>query len=313
MDERDDDFKDIDSSEKFDRLDSVPEDLVNNVRKSQAEILTEMEKLASQLETENGVFVFSEKNLSIINSIDQKLKDTVFSDEYIDSVKKFAGEFNKQASINNAYFQSIIPDFKPTDIYKTVLRNSQKNALDLLGEDAFTQKLINPLKQILESSITNGQTFAESLKSLRVVIAGDPELETDGALISHVKRVAYDGFAASDRGYTNVIAQDLELEFYRYSGGVIKDSRCFCIERHGKYFHKKEIEEWGMGKNLGKCNIGDGKWAGMNANTDKTTIFYFAGGYNCKHGMLPVSIKSVPKSVIERNIASGNYIPKKTA
>jgi hypothetical protein len=307
--ERDDDLLD-DESRKYRRLESVPEDFVNKVKASQGEVLKNIEDLVSQLETENGVFVFNERNLSLINSIDQKLKDTVFSDEYIDAVKKFASEFNVQAGLNNAYFAAIDPTFEPTALYTQVLRSTQKNAIDLLGEDAFTQKLINPLKQILESSITNGQTFNEALSSLRYVIAGDDTI--DGAMTSYVKRVAYDGFAVSDRGYTNVIAQDLELEFYRYSGGIIKDSRCFCIERHGKFFHKKEIEEWGEQKNLGKCNIGGG-WAGMNSATDKATIFYFAGGYNCGHSFLPVSVKSVPKDVISRNLANGNYKPKKAA
>ncbi len=301
---------DIDDSEKFKRLESVPDDLVNNIRASQVEILKDVEDLVSQLETENGVFVFNEKNLSLINSIDQKLKDTVFNDEYIDSVKQFASEFNTQAGLNNAYFTALEPGFSPSPLYEQVLKSTQKNAIDLLGEDAFTQKLINPIKQILESSITNKQSFSDTMNSLRYAIAGDDTI--DGSMVSYVKRVAYDSFAVSDRAYTNVIAQDLGLEFYKYAGGVIKDSRCFCIERHGKYYHKKEIEAWGDLKDLGKCNTGNG-WAGMNAATDKATIFYFVGGYHCLHSLLPVSLKSVPKAVIERNIQSGNYKPKAAA
>lgn len=303
----DDEYKDIDNSNKFDRLESVPDDFVNQVKGTQKEVLKDIEDLTSQLETENGVFVFNEKNINIINSIDQKLKDTVFSDEYIKAVQDFASQFNKQASINNAYFKSINVGFEPDPIYQAVLRSSQKNAIDLLGEDAFTQKLINPLKQILESAITNKVSFSDTLDSLRTVIAGDASKDIDGALVSHVKRVAYDGFAASDRSYTNAISQDLGLEFYRYSGGIIKDSRCFCIKRHGLFFHKKEIEGWGEGKGVGECGY---PWQGMNSITNKATIFIVAGGYNCKHGWLPVSIKSVPKNVIQRNLDNGNYIPK---
>jgi hypothetical protein len=305
--EKDDDLLD-DESRKYRRLETVPDSFVNSVKGTQGEIIKDIEDLVSQLETENGVFVLSEKNLAIINSIDKKLKDTVFNDEYVDALKKFAGEFNTQAQINNAYFTSLDPGFTTTQMYQQVLINSQKNAIDLLGEDAFTQKLINPLKQILESSITNKVSFADTMNSLRYVVLGDEE--TDGAMVSHVKRVAYDGFAASDRSYTNVIAQDLELEFYRYSGGKIKDTRCFCEERHGKFYHKNEIAEWGDGKNVGECGY---PWQGMNSATDKATIFIFVGGYNCKHSLLPVSTKSVPKGVINRNISNGNYKPKKAA
>lgn len=297
-----------DESRKFKRLESVPDAFVNSVKGLQGEVIKDIEDLVSQLETQNGIFVFNERNLNIISSIDKKLKDTVFNDEYINAVKKFAGEFNTQAGINNAYFATIEPGFTPNKLYESVLRSTQKSAIDLLGEDAFTQKLINPLKQILESSITNGQSFADTMTSLRYAVVGDDTI--DGAMVGYVKRVAYDGFAVSDRAYTNVIAQDSELEFYKWAGGLVKGSRCFCIERHGKFYHRKEIEEWGEGKNVGKCGY---PWQGMNSATNKATIFYFCGGYHCFHGALPVSIKSVPKAVIERNIASGNYKPKAAA
>lgn len=283
---------------KDEHYENVPEEFIESVQKSQKEIISEVEKLLGQLETQNGVIVLNDKNISLINSIDSRLKDAVFSDEYIESLTKFVGEFNVSAQLTDEYYKAIIPDYEPTDLYKTVLRNSQKNALDLLGEDAFTQQLITPLKQSLESSITSELTFTETLNNLRFIIEGDEE--TDGALLSHVKRIAYDSFTASDRAYTNTIAKDLELEFYRYSGGEIKTTRCFCDERNGKFFHKEEIEEWGEGKNLGKCNLGDGTWAGMNKNTNKATIFIFAGGYNCRHSILPVSEKSVPESVKQR-------------
>jgi hypothetical protein len=293
-------------NDKADRSEDVPNDFIDSVSKTEKELNKEVEKIMNSLETENGFIILNDKNISILNSIDEKLKNAVFSDEYVQSLTKFVGEFKKTADLTNDYFKAFIPDFKTQDFYKDVLRNSQKNALDLLGEDAFTQKLITPLKQTLESSIVNKLTFTETLKNLRVIIEGDGE--KDGALLSHVKRVAYDSYSASDRGYTNTVAQDLGLEFYRYSGGEIDTTRCFCDERNGKYFHKKEIEEWGEKRNLGSCGTGNG-WAGMNTNTNKATIFIFAGGYNCHHSILPVSEISVPKEVIERNKANGNYNP----
>jgi hypothetical protein len=137
---------------------------------------------------------------------------------------------------------------------------------------------------------------------LRYLIEGNEEV--DGRLMSHVKRVAYDSFAVSDRSYTNTIATDLGLEFYRWSGGKIEDTRCFCLERAGKYFHREEIKAWGRGENIGKCKS-NGLWEGANSNTDEATIFFYAGGYNCKHSIAPVSKKSVPADVMQRARAEG--------
>jgi hypothetical protein len=286
--------------EKHDRLDSVPSAFVRSMDGVQARVSREIEDLVSQLEIENGNIVLSEKNMVLINNMEQRLKNLIFDEAYEKNLTSFLSEFKRQAELNNQYFTATIPEFEPSALYESVLKSTQKNALSLLNEDAFTQTLIGPIKQTLEASITNNISFSETLTNLRYLIEGDEEV--DGRLMSHVKRVAYDSFAVSDRSYTNTIATDLGLEFYRYSGGKIEDTRCFCAERAGKFFHRKEIEGWGEGKDVGSCGF---PWQGMNSNTDKATLFYYAGGYNCKHSILPVSKKSVPQDVIQRAISEG--------
>lgn len=294
--------------DKADRLDDVPKEFVDAVSKLEPKILSEVEVLLSELEMKDGVMLLTEKNMSLIENVNQRLKNIIFDEVYEKNLTKFIGEFKSQANLANEYFQSLDPDFDVSLVYEKLLRSTQKNAIDLLSEDAFTQALITPIKQTLESSITNGTSFTDTLQGLREIIIGGEDY--DGRMLAHVKRIAYDSFAASDRAYTNTIATDLGLEFYRYSGGRVEETRCFCQNRIGKYFHKKEIEGWATGIGLGSCGF---PWEGMNTNTDKATIFIYAGGYNCKHNMLPVSLKSVPKDVIERNIRSGNYKVKVTA
>jgi hypothetical protein len=289
--------------DKSDRLENVPKEFVESISKLEPRIASEVESLLSELEMQNGNILLTERNMAIIENVNQRLKNIIFDEVYEKNLTKFIGEFKGQAKLANEYFQVLDPEFSITPVYESVLRSTQRNAIELLNEDAFTQALITPIKQTLESSITNNISFTDTLKGLREIIIGK-EGEYDGRMMSHVKRVAYDSFAASDRAYTNTIATDLGLEFYRYSGGEIETTRCFCDERNRKYFHKKEIEGWGEGKNVGSCGF---PWAGMNENTDKATIFIYAGGYNCRHSILPVSKKSVPRYVIERNIRNGNY------
>jgi hypothetical protein len=288
--------------EKHDRLDSVPSTFVQSMEGVQGKISREIEDLVSQLEMENGQILLSEKNMALMESINQRLKNLIFDEAYEKNLTTFLGEFKKQAELNNAYFHSIVPDFEPSKLYDSVLKNTQKNALSLLNEDAFTQALIQPITQTLEASITNKVSFADTLTNLRYLIEGNEEV--DGRLMSHVKRVAYDSFAVSDRSYTNTIATDLGLEFYRWSGGKIEDTRCFCLERAGKFYHREEIKAWGRGENLGKCKSGD-LWEGANSNTDEATIFFYAAGYNCRHTIQPVSKKSVPPDVMQRARSKG--------
>jgi hypothetical protein len=77
----------------------------------------------------------------------------------------------------------------------------------------------------------------------------------------------------------------------------LKDtSREFCDQRHGKYFHRKEVEAW--------ANL---SWAGKIQGTNSSNIFIYRGGYHCRHQLIPVSAASVPRSVIERAINEGYY------
>ena len=292
--------------DKNDRLDSVPGSFVKSIQGLEPKIAKEIESLVSTLDTEGGNIILSEKNMAIIDSINKRLKDIIFDEHYEKSLTQFIGEFSKQADLNNEYFQAASDiEFTPTSLYTNLLKVSQRNAIQLLNEDAFSQALIAPIQASLNAAVTTGQSFSDTLGQLRFIIEGDDKV--DGRLISHVKRVAYDSFAISDRAYTNTIATDLGLEWYLYSGGKVKETRCFCDERKRKYFHKKEIQNWGDGKEVGDCGY---PWQGMNANTDSATIFFYAGGYNCKHSILPVSIKSVPKDVIDRAVKKGYYKSK---
>ena len=294
-------------SEKLDRLQSVPDAFVSDVEKAQIEAYKEIEKLVLQMDTKDGILLVTDKNTALLNSIDSRIKDTVFNDEYTQSLTEYIRQYNVQGKLANSYFIELNVGFKEADSINTILA-SQKNALSLLGEDAFTQSFITPLSQLLNSSVTTGGSLTDTIDSLREFALGNDEI--DGRMVSHVKRIAYDAFTVSDRTYTSAIANSLGLEFYIYRGGKIEDTRDFCNERAGKYFHREEIADWGSGKRCCglKYPISD-SWQGRNTLTNRTTIFTLAGGYNCKHSIDPVSIKSVPKSVIQRNIDNGNYNP----
>lgn len=282
--------------EKLNRLESVPDSFVSDVEKSQLEAYKEVEKIILQMDTKDGVLLVTDKNTALLSSVDKRIKDTVFNDEYTNSLTQYIKEYNVQGQLANSYFIELNVGFTDADKINTILA-SQKNALSVLGEDAFTQSFIAPLNQLLNSSITSNAGLSETISSLRTFALGNADV--DGRMVSHVKRVAYDAFAVSDRTYTSAVANSLGIKWFLYRGRKIRDTRDFCNARVDKYFHKKEIEKWG--------ELGD--WQGKNTLTNKTTIFTLAGGNNCKHSIDPVSIKSVPKSVIQRNIDNGNYKP----
>lgn len=284
------------------RLTTVPDALVTASVKSQQTMYSDIEVLMAKMDTIDGMFVFNEKNMALIEEIGTKLSNDVFSDSYIESLTAYAKEFNTQGKINDKYFAEVLSDFETNSLYKSVISTSQKNAMTLLGEDAVTAQIISPIKNTILSGVTNAGSFKETLGILKEFTTNSDG--SDGELTKYTKRVAYDSFAVSDRQYTKAISEGLGLEFYFFQGGEIQDTRCFCEERFGGFYHKKEIQGWGNGKGVGGCGY---PWQGMNAKTTEDTIFTFVGGYNCKHRLIPYVTSEVPKKWISRAVEKGFY------
>jgi len=100
------------------------------------------------------------------------------------------------------------------------------------------------------------------------------------------------------------IGRELDVEFYRFSGGSIADTRNFCRERDSKIFHYKEVMDWTQED-----------WDGKHLDANEETIFKYVGGScaagdrneKCLHTLMPVSVVIVPKEVLYRSIRKGYY------
>lgn len=285
---------------KEERLENVPAEFSSKVEVVQRESLRKLIELLDSLERDGSLIVVSVKNLAKIQEISEELLAYIFDEtEYTQSLNAFRREFSSQAKLSREYIEIIEPDFIDKDIYKNTLRQSQKQAVELLSSTAVNQIFINPVRDVLLSSVSGGASFTDTIKALSDVAIGTKV--KDGSLLSHVKQVAFDGFAFADRQYMKVVSEDVGFEWYQYFGGRIKDTRYFCSERAGGFFHKKEIEYWGETPSLWDKPPGSKiKGGGRVLETNKTTIWAFAGGYHCLHQIAPAATTSVPKSDIQR-------------
>ena len=286
------------------RLLSVPDKFLSGVEKSQKAVLLKLISLLDRLDVTAGNIDRSIKNLNTIPGITDTLKNDLLSSEYYKQVKEFADEFDIQKRINDSYFEKIAP--VKSDFADKILIDAKKATVTDLLAAPLDENFLKPIEEILTQAVSTGSSWSETLKAIQDYAIGDGE--KDGKLLQYSKQIAHDAFAIADRTYSNALADETENEFYFYSGGELPTSRCFCLERHEQYFHYKEIESWGRAENLGSCRSGD-LWAGANPNTNEKTIFNFAGGFNCIHTLMPVSIFDPPKDVIQRNIDNGNYSP----
>lgn len=184
---------------------------------------------------------------------------------------------------------------------------SDKTIRDLLysGVDA---NFLDELVDIFKEGILTKQSKKDLIKEFEKYITGGEDKL--GKLERYVRQVRSDAVTQYVANYTEVLTDDLGLEFYQYVGNLQDDSRCFCRVRVNEFFHYKEIEAWGRGETgegvTENCGF---PWAGMIDGTNASNIYTYRGGWNCEHQFVPVLTTSVERGALERNIENGNYEP----
>lgn len=275
------------------RLDTVPDAFNDRAKAYQEELFTYLLSLIDSLERKNGFIVINSVNLSLISDIGANLDRALQGQDYLNAVREFLGEFDGQGRIITAYLESEFSGFELSDIAKQSLLVSRTNAANALLGQSLKTPILNPIEQTIIEAINSGAAYTDLVRALRTLSVGD-----DGLLYKYTKQISYDAFAFADRSFTQVAVQDLDIQFYRYQGGIIKDTREFCQERNGRFFHFEEVESWaGL------------KWQGKIKETNQKSIFIYAGGYNCRHSFVPVSEANVPKEVLLEAISKGYYNP----
>lgn len=286
------------------RLDSVPDEFLSSVKKSQREVYEAVLQMLSEMEVKGGQFVASKKNLELAYQINERLKQVMAAGDYGKALSKFAMEFDIQADLNLNYFSEAFKINAVPEVAAVLLNAAKVNAVDLLINRAADSEFLYPIRDIIEQSVVNNAGYAETLQTLREFIEGNDQV--DGRLLKYSRGIAHDTFAVADRSVVSAYAAEYGMEWFFYLGGEMETTRPFCAERIGGFFHQKEVEAWGAGsRTTGMAWPKDGEWGGKMDGTNSSTIFSVAGGYNCGHLISPVSEAVVPEKVIERVRAQG--------
>lgn len=292
--------------ERIKRLDSVPLALQTKIEKQQETAFKSLLQDLKSLDIEDGKYAATKNNLGKINGILERLKENLFNKDYLDAIKQFALEIQTQAKLTNQIMTKVV-DFTDNDLYNSVVKKSQQNALLLLDENAVRSEIIQPLSDLLTNSIVSDVSYLDAVENIRTYMVGNSEVS--GKFAQYAATYVKDAFAVSDRQYSELVASDIGFQFYKYSGGEVANTRYFCCVRDGNVYHRKEIEEWGKSESLwnkGKeASCSDKKGGGRNPNTNEATIFSYLGGFNCNHVLIPVGLKYVPSADLARAKAKG--------
>ena len=298
--------------QKLSILTNAPEEFLSSVEKTQIRLLREVEDLMNKLQFDGDKLRVTQKNFSIIEQIDERLRLTFNRSEYVKGMESFASKFKDLEKLNIKYFSKEFK-VKTGDIVKTVIKNARKQATELLiGQSSMDAALFNPIKETLIQAVTSQSSWGDLVTNIRNIAIGNDKVE--GKLLKYAKQIASDTLNTADRSVSAAVIEELGAQFCQYVGNEKDTTRCFCLDRYGKFFHVEEVRAWGRGDistglpGGSECGF---PWQGMFQNTNESTIFIWAGGYNCRHSIVLRSAASVPKEVLQRAIDAGYYKPTK--
>jgi hypothetical protein len=246
---------------------------------------------------DEGYIKQTAENRRILNKAQDVFDESIQNSPYQKALEKHLQVISKVNSLNATYFATISDSFAPNKNFIKGLQTELIANLNtfILG-DGLQANIVLPLNQILNQNVNTGGSFSGFLDQVRTYIKGTDEVQ--GRLLSYSRNYVSDTLFNYSRSYQQSVTADLGLEFYLYSGGLMDTSRPFCQDRAGNFYHHNEVAKWA-----------DLSWAGKNKLTTESSIFVLAGGYSCRHSIVPVDTSIVPRETIDRNIKNGNYAP----
>lgn len=107
-----------------------------------------------------------------------------------------------------------------------------------LADEEVQKKFIKEVKKVAATG-ADVQVMQEKMKQFVV-----GQKESNGFIQQYYKSFAGDLINTIDRNNGNIYADDLELKYFYYAGGLILSSRPFCIKRNGKIISRDQAALW---------------------------------------------------------------------
>ena len=241
----------------------------------------------ADLEISGGVLVASEANLARLAEVMQAIEDGFVDPEWTRAVTEYLRTFDALGRNTGAWAAEL--GATSPNLLVALSRSYKTIAAEyLLNAQSFSLTLLNPIAQEVGTYIATGGRYADLVSSVTQIVTGGDQ--TDGAILGNARTAVNDLVSVYERTATSVVADAVGADWFYYQGRPIKTTRPFCEARSNKYFHRKEIQEWG--------DIP--KWNGRMPGTTPVTIFQFLGGYGCRHSLIPVRQSAVPQADVDR-------------
>jgi hypothetical protein len=267
-------------------------------------VLTKDLKLDSKGNIKNTI-----DNYRILSQLKTRLRNVIFDKQYIKASKELISSYDEISKVQKDYFATFAtsPSSTTQEILNIVRQESIAQTVLYLSEQGIDINIISKAQAILQSNITSGGSYADFQDAMKVYIQGNKE--NLGAFEKYANTIVTDSINTYSRTYSTIIAEDLGLEWFIYTGSLLTTSREWCVYMvKKKYVHISEMETILYGNIDGvdicsseiPCNKKTKLPNGMKTDTNISNLKNYAGGWNCGHGFYAVAKEAVPKNIRDK-------------
>lgn len=268
-------------------FDALQKSLERKLRRAEASLLRRvLSDVLPKFGANDGVLNRGVRNMSKVNLI-ERVFDELAADEVSPILKQYAEALLGIAGKDAAFYLATgFDEAKVKAIAKDLSLLRQVIGIDPMGglnESGFLYRLGDSfevresLKKYMVDAIATGAKLIDFQKGLKAIIQGTSEV--NGALVNYWQSYAYDTYSRVREVSNLHFADELELNNFVYTGGIILSSRTFCVKKNGKVFSRKEaLDNWPKDPDL----IDKKHVASYNPLIDR-------GRYNCRHFLMWIS------------------------
>lgn len=253
-----------------------------------------LSRVLPKLSREDGRITITQSNFSTLTEMDRVYRDFQQT-ESVDLITYFIRRARNLFSTNEQYFAGVSD--LAQEPFRQAIDRARSTTFTAIGYNERRDRIIRNgpldrifsdlrpiqvLKRIISAGISSGQEAEEMRRSVeRQAIGTRPG---NGVLEQHLGESMPDPFQSFDRETGVIAATELQLNYAIYQGGLVRDSRPFCIERNNKVFTREEISKFGTSADQfgGYTNKSAGEFQGKCPSIGYNP-FVHLGGCNCRH------------------------------
>jgi hypothetical protein len=251
-------------------------------------VFAAVKKLVNEMNVTGGKIEFDDQNIDIASQIDKTIVQAIQSSDMPSAIAEYLRDFETIKKFNFDVHKDVndLSEKELEDLISPVQKTAVQNTLDGLTGSGVNANFVEPVRQGLFQNIAAGTTKSDLEAYLTNYILGNPNV--DGLYSRYVKQVSRDALNQFDGQVNSRIAEEFDLDAFRYVGSLIDDSRAQCI----RWVKKRILQKSDLESEIGwASNNGSGMIAGTNAEN----FAVFRGGYNCRHSAIPFKLTESQK------------------